>query len=262
MQVYDILMLLVLVGAVLFGAWKGFAWQVASMAAIFVSYFVALTFRAPVAAMIKTEEPWNRFIAMFGLFLVTSLAIWILFGFISRTIEKMRLKDWDRQAGAALGAVKGVMLCLVITFFAVTLLNPSQKDAICGSYSGRYIASAIQKLPAIMPQELQAVLQPHLDKLGNELQKNHANEGSNSNPELPNLTELIPDAIFGKKTDSQTVSTGNQAKMPSLGSGPQSGGAKQGILDSIPIDPSKIDWRKIDWERAAKAISERANENR
>ena len=53
MALYDIIMLVVILGAVAFGYWKGFAWQVASLAAIIVSYFVALKFREPVAQYIE-----------------------------------------------------------------------------------------------------------------------------------------------------------------------------------------------------------------
>src|SRR5262245_36460026 len=47
MQAYDVLMLIVLGLAIVWGAWKGLAWQIASIASIGVSYFVALHFRQP-----------------------------------------------------------------------------------------------------------------------------------------------------------------------------------------------------------------------
>ena len=42
MQTYDMLMLVVLVGATVFGFWKGMAWQIASLASLVVSYFASL----------------------------------------------------------------------------------------------------------------------------------------------------------------------------------------------------------------------------
>ena len=41
MELYDIFMIVVLVAATVFGAWKGMAWQLASLASMFVSYFAA-----------------------------------------------------------------------------------------------------------------------------------------------------------------------------------------------------------------------------
>ena len=77
MQTYDIIMLVVLAAAAIFGAIKGLAWQIASMSSVFVSYFVAVNFREPVSRMISAGRPWNMFLAMLILFVGTALAIWI-----------------------------------------------------------------------------------------------------------------------------------------------------------------------------------------
>ncbi|MFN7627132.1 MAG: CvpA family protein, partial [Pirellula sp.] len=63
MQTYDIIMLIVLAAATIFGAIKGFAWQVASLASIIASYFVASYFRNDVAKVINAQPPWNMFLA-------------------------------------------------------------------------------------------------------------------------------------------------------------------------------------------------------
>jgi len=169
MQIYDIIMLVVFGGAVLWGLWKGFAWQVASIAGIVLSYFMAATFREPLAAQIDAEPPWNMFLAMLILFLGTALAIWIGFNMIRRSIEKTKLKDFDRQVGGVLGAVKGGILCIVITLFSVTLLSDSQKEAICNSYSGYIIATVLDQATPIMPKEVHNVVGPYLERLDHEL---------------------------------------------------------------------------------------------
>lgn len=240
MQTYDIIMLVVLAGAVLFGWWKGFAWQVASLAAIFVSYFVAFEFREPVAEMIKAKEPWNKFLAMLLLFLGTSLVIWITFGFVSRTIEKMRLKDFDRHAGAALGGVKGVLLCLVITFFAVTLLRDAQKKAICDSKSGYYMAQLIDHLDAIMPKEVHRVVQPYLNKLDQELEKNEAGESDSKSNDLDLLDgDLLNDI---------------DKFLPQNGafSGSSSGAGQNG--KSTQPNSDDFDWKDLNWRQAAETF--------
>ena len=104
-QPYDILMLAVLIGAILFGAWKGLAWQLASLASLILSGFVAVHFSTPLAPYFSAQEPWNRFIAMFVLYMLTSLAIWIAFRFIKGIIERVKLKEFDRQMGALVGQV-------------------------------------------------------------------------------------------------------------------------------------------------------------
>lgn len=165
MQGYDVLMLIVMAGAIFFGFWKGLAWQVVSMGSLVVSYFVALNFREPASKAISADPPWNMFLAMFALFVGTWIAVWLGFSLLKSGIEKMKLKDFDRQAGALLGAVKGALLCILITFFAVTLLGEKQRDAICRTHSGHYISIALNHADAVMPEELHAKLDPYLDKL-------------------------------------------------------------------------------------------------
>lgn len=175
MDNYDILMLVVLVGATLFGAIKGFAWQLASIASIVVSYIVAYQFREPFSESIKADPPWNRFLAMLILYVGTSLVIWMLFRMISRTIDRMRLKEFDRQIGAMFGLLKGALYCTLITLFAVTLLGPGLRESIVASHSGRYIARVLDKSQAIIPPELHEIVQPVLDKFDQQFQQAQPN---------------------------------------------------------------------------------------
>ena len=169
MQGYDLVMLVLLVGAALFGAVKGLAWQIASMASIFVSYFVAYQFRDQLAQQINAQPPWNMFLSMLILFLGSSLVIWIGFRMVANFIDRMKLREFDRQAGALLGLAKGGLLCIVVTFFAVTLLGDNQRRAIVQSYSGRYIAKFLHDADPVMPQEVKGVLGPFINTLDKEL---------------------------------------------------------------------------------------------
>lgn len=169
MQPYDLVMLSVLAAATLFGFVKGMAWQVASLASLVASYFVSLRFSGVLAPYIKQPEPLNRFIAMLALYLATSLAIWLAFRAVSQAMARVRLKEFDRQVGGLIGAAKGTLLCVAITFFVVSL-SPRGRDLVLASRSGPYIARLIQRADPIMPLEIHAVLDPYLRKLEAELE--------------------------------------------------------------------------------------------
>jgi len=162
MEIYDVIMILVLMVATMLGAWQGMAWQVASIASVVVSYLVALNFREPVAALIQTDPPWNMFLAMLVLYLGTSLLIWLAFQVVAKFIDRLKLKEFDRQAGALIGLAKGILLCVIITLFAVTLLSEGPRRSIVNSYSGYYIAVLLDKAHPIMPKQLHSVLHPYL----------------------------------------------------------------------------------------------------
>ena len=108
---YDILMLIVLVATTLWGVWKGMAWQVAALASVVVSAAVAIHSSAAAAPYFPGQDPWNRYLAMLVLYLVTAAAIWIVFHLVSNIIDRVQLKEFDRQIGAIIGLAKGVLYC-------------------------------------------------------------------------------------------------------------------------------------------------------
>ena len=169
LQGYDLFMLIVLAAAIAWGAWKGFAWQIASLTSIVLSYFVALNFRQPVAAIlsrsVEVKPPLDVFLAMLILFLGTSLVVWIVFNLVSEIIDKFKLKEFDHQVGALFGLGKGVLLCVIVTLFVVTLAGDPQRQAVFQSRSGYYIARLLDKADAVMPGELQQVIDPFVKKL-------------------------------------------------------------------------------------------------
>src|SRR5881227_953791 len=178
MQPYDIVMLIVLALAIVWGAWKGLAWQIASLASIVLSYMVALNFRQPLAGIINASPPWNVFSAMLILFLGTGLIVWVAFNLVSEFIERVKLKEFDRQLGAVFGAAKGVLLCVLITLFSVALLGDIQRQAICTSKSGYYIALLLDRADLMIPRELHEVLAPYLDRLDRDIPHPHTAEGA------------------------------------------------------------------------------------
>jgi membrane protein required for colicin V production len=172
MQTYDFLMIAVLGGATLFGFVKGMAWQIASLGSLVVSYFVALRFSRQIAPVFGDSQPWNRFIAMLVIYVACSFAIWLVFRAVSQTIERVKLREFDKQLGAIFGFAKGVLLCAVITFFAVTLLPPDQMRTVIASKSGHYIGVLLEKTRAAVPPEYCDVVKPYLDTFEQRLDPN------------------------------------------------------------------------------------------
>jgi membrane protein required for colicin V production len=168
-QPYDIIMLAVLAGATLFGVWKGMAWQVASLASVVLSAAVAVHSSAAIAPYFPGQEPLNRFAAMAVLYVVTAGAIWILFRLVSDIIDRVRLKEFDRQLGATFGLAKGLLYCIVITFFAVTL-SKSTGQMVLESRSGDLIARAIPNANRVLPDDVRKYLGEYIDELDKGLQ--------------------------------------------------------------------------------------------
>ncbi len=149
---------------------KGFAWQVASLASIVASYFIAFYFRNNLASVINAQAPWNLFLAMLLLYGGSSFFIWMIFRLVSTAIDKVRLKEFDRHMGALFGFAKGTAYCLLVTMFAMTLLGNDKQRAICSSRSGYYMSKVLASADGLLPKEVDDVIGPHLDQLGKKLE--------------------------------------------------------------------------------------------
>ncbi|MDA7980889.1 MAG: CvpA family protein [Pirellulales bacterium] len=195
---YDLFMIVILACCVILGAVKGMAWQLASLSSLVVSYLVAQRFSGTVAPMISTEEPWNTAIAMLILFAATSLVIWILFRGVRGMIERFKLKEFDRQLGAVVGGVKGAAICIVITFFAVTL-SETARSSVLESRSGYYISVLLEKGHDFLPERMHEQIHSHYVEFQAKLSQDgkvpshRHDEHASSADELPAGDALAPD---------------------------------------------------------------------
>jgi membrane protein required for colicin V production len=165
---YDLVMIGILAAAAVLGYFKGIVWQLAWIAGIAVSSVVAIRFGAEAAPYFGEHEPWNRLLAMLALYAATSVAVWLLFRVVSKAIDAIHLSSFDHQLGLLFGAAKGVLLCLVITFFAVTLA-PAYRDQIVASRSGHLVADLLDRAEAYLPPDVHATVAPYLDRFEQEL---------------------------------------------------------------------------------------------
>lgn len=158
---YDGLMIaLIVVGAVQ-GAWRGLAWQIAPIASLIVGYFTAFPASEKIAHFFGNEAPTNRWIAMLVVYLAVSFAIHLVARIFRESIQKLRMEAFDRHLGALLGGVKGALLCLVITFFAVGLSDKS-RDFVLRTPSGELAGYVMHQVEPVLPAEARDLLAPYI----------------------------------------------------------------------------------------------------
>ena len=170
MQVYDIFILVLLIAATVWGARRGLAKQLATLASLILGYIVAINFRESLAPMIQAAPPWNLFAAMLLLFMGTSLAVWIAFRFVSGGIEKLGLKAFDAQMGGLFGLAKGFLIAMFLTMFAVVMLGDQERHAVLDSFSGYQICQLLNRAHGVVPVEWQQVMEPYLRTLEDQAQ--------------------------------------------------------------------------------------------
>jgi membrane protein required for colicin V production len=167
---YDLVMLGILAAAAVLGYFKGMVWQLAWIAGIAASAAVALRFGGPLAPFFGSQAPWNRLVAMLALYVATSLGVWLVFSVLSGLIKTVQLSAFDHQLGLLLGLAKGVLLCVVVTFFTVTLA-PGYRDQVVGSRSGKLVAELIVQADKVLPPDVVETVKPFVDRFEEQLRQ-------------------------------------------------------------------------------------------
>lgn len=172
---FDIIILVVLLIAAIRGAIKGFVWQLAVIGSILLCFAFSETGSIHIAPLLPLDAPLNRWVAMLILYGVLSFAAFGIARMMHNWIEKMKFKEYDRHLGFIFGGVKGVIFCLIATFFVVTI-SDGYRATVMNSYSGHAAAVIMDRLHPVMPAELHDVLEPYIHQLdhpGLDLQHAH-----------------------------------------------------------------------------------------
>ncbi len=161
---YDIVILAILVYATWQGAQRGLVTQLAWIAALILCFKFADKLAPMIEPQINVDQPLRHWIAMLVLYVGFSLGSFMAAGILNSWMEKAKFKDFDRHLGALLGFLKGVVIGLVVTFFAVTVFD-SLKAAVLVSYSGRGACWILDTVKPITPDYFPAYLQNALTDL-------------------------------------------------------------------------------------------------
>ena len=113
----DWIFVVVLLGSMLLGAWRGLVYEILSLLGWVVAFMVARTWAQAVALWLPLDG-WDmqlRYAAAFVLLIVGSLFAWGVISWLSKQlIEAVGLRPVDRTLGALFGVLRGGLLLLVL----------------------------------------------------------------------------------------------------------------------------------------------------
>lgn len=145
---------LVILGTLVYCAWKGASRGLVSQAASVVALILCFKFSGELAPavepVIAVAQPLKKWIAMAIVYLGLCLVSFVAAGILNSWLEKAQLKDFDRHLGALLGFLKGVVVCMTAMFFGLTL-SESLRGVISQSRSGYAAATLMHHLDPLLP---------------------------------------------------------------------------------------------------------------
>jgi len=228
---YDLVMLGILAAAALLGYFKGMVWQLAWIAGIVASSYVAFRFGSVLAPYFGNQAPWNRFAAMLAAYAGTSICVWLVFRVISKAINAVHLSAFDHQLGLLLGLAKGALLCVVVTFFSVTLA-PDYRQQIVASRSGRLVAELIVRADTYLPKEIHETIDPFVKQF----EKQFDQPGG-----MPAAAAGQSPAIAGQPSPLKAMWDGVTSAAAWAGT-EQGGGSGQGATQAGGVLPAGSAW--------------------
>ncbi|MFO0892554.1 MAG: CvpA family protein [Isosphaeraceae bacterium] len=157
MTIYDAAMAVLLVLGMVRGAWRGFTWQVASLASLIVGYFSARGLSGQVAAYLPGEPEVQRIVAMAVVYVAVSGGIFALAWMVRGTLRKLKFDAYDRHLGMLLGGAEAVGVGLLLTLFVVSLA-PATRRPIFASPSGHVMGTVMNRLGPVLPAEVRRAL--------------------------------------------------------------------------------------------------------
>lgn len=172
---YDILVLAILLYFTVRGAARGMVWQLAGIAGIVVCFVFADAISAFGGPYVTLEEPLNNWVVLFGAYVVFTLISYVIAGRITELLARVKLKEFDSHLGAVLGFVKGVVICLIITFLAVTMSETARsalKQSRSGIAAARIVKTVHPYLP-ILPPKLVEALEKYIHLMDDENLQEH-----------------------------------------------------------------------------------------
>jgi uncharacterized membrane protein required for colicin V production len=159
LTIYDAAMTGVVVAGMVWGAWRGVTWQLASIASLILGYIASHQLSPQLASQFGSDPVISRTLAMMAIYAVVSGGVFLVAWMFRAIIRKMKFEAFDRHLGMLLGGMEGAILGMVVTFFVVSLA-PQARDPIYSSPSGKLVASLIDTVGPSFKAEAGDALAP------------------------------------------------------------------------------------------------------
>ena len=259
-SIVDLVALAILLYCAVKGASRGLLSQLSWVIALLLCFKFSGTLAPRIEPMIGVAPPLKQWLAMLAVYVGLCGVSFVVAGMLSSWMAKAKIIDFDKHLGGILGFIKGVIICMTIMFFAITMSIP-MRDIVSQTYSG-YAAAIIlhnsRHLIPLLPEnavptvrnvidDFNKSLQPGVDDLSGATPAEAGTFGSDSSPNGSttnngsgfDLSGLFPNGLRG---GSETGETGARRTSP--------GGKEPSLEDLLSQVPASLQ----------KSLNERAME--
>ena len=216
--------------------------QLVSLISLVAGWYCSSHYYSVVANQLpESYGPWREVGAMIIIFVLVNVVIHLAGGILNKMINSI-IKGFNRQLGAILGLVKGLLICMVVTFFAV-MGSDTTKACVENSASGRFLLESIAFIQRYIPED-----QTH-DKVQNAIEEFRAKTGKNTPAKGDNPKRY--DNNQGSKDDSRDIWSILKSKTQNNNSAKNSQTANSQTTSPWPEGTSEFGEKVVSWFKSA-----------
>lgn len=124
---FDFALIAILLVSVLLGLWRGLIYEVLSLAGWPVAFVLSRMFAGDIAPMMPLMQEVARVALAYAVVFIVALIVWgILAWLLSRLVKAVGMGWLDRSLGGLFGALRGVLVVLVMVWLAGLTPVPEQ----------------------------------------------------------------------------------------------------------------------------------------
>jgi membrane protein required for colicin V production len=211
MSVFDLIVLVILIALAFRGWMTGMIAQIVSVGSFAASWIIASRFSFLIAPSIPAEEPWNNIGAMIVLFVITLVAVRLFHGYLEKKIRDWHLAKLNRYWGGFLGLIKGLFLCMILTFFCVMVCETTRLVVFKSKTGGRLI-QLIEITGSFIPPDCYELLRRQFDLFKDKVNENEVSD--NISPEENSLDKML--ASFSGGQDIPAIQEKKETSLHNL----------------------------------------------
>ena len=171
-SIVDLAVLAILLYCAVRGASRGLLSQLSWVIALLLCFKFSGTLAPAIEPMIGVDPPLKQWLAMLAVYVGLCGLSFVVAGMLSSWMAKAKIIDFDRHLGGILGFVKGVVICMTVMFFAITM-SPPMRSIVSQTYSG-YAAAIIlhnsRYLIPLLPENAVPTVRNVIDNFNKSLQ--------------------------------------------------------------------------------------------
>ena len=149
-SIVDLVVLGILLYCAVKGASRGLLSQLSWVIALLLCFKFSGFLAPAIEPMIGVDPPLKQWLAMLAVYVGLCGVSFVVAGMLSNWMAKAKIIDFDKHLGGILGFVKGVVICMTIMFFAITM-SPAMRQIVSLTYSGYAAAHILDKSQYLIP---------------------------------------------------------------------------------------------------------------